>query len=247
MASRPVLTGNSLSPAAGIASDTPSYTLLGHWLERTRASRGHTLSDVQHILGLSETSLIYLRRAKGRLRASTRTALAAYLDVDVETIPLLCTTPAPAFTGANLRRHPHHDEYSRLAQEMDRVSRSRGHRLTDIVDELGVSSGTVWHIRRVGVAVRMRTAATVAHYIGCTPHDVQRWAQEAAVRTVVYPQITHVGTQYHPTISVDRGCERCPYLTPCRRDVLDRDGFAWCERLIAVDLDSEHLTLSRDA
>lgn len=70
--------------------------------------------------------------------------------------------------------------------------------------------------------------------------------REPVVRIAAYPQSTFVGTQYRPTVSVDRGCERCPYLEPCRRDVVGRDGFAWCEQLIAVDLAIEHHTVNRD-
>ena len=70
--------------------------------------------------------------------------------------------------------------------------------------------------------------------------------REPVVQAAAYPLPTFVGTQYRPAVSVDRGCERCPYLEPCRRDVVERDGFAWCEQLIAVDLDIEHHTVNRD-
>jgi len=32
-------------------------------------------------------------------------------------------------------------------------------------------------------------------------------------------------------------CDRCRHRAECARDVLERDGFAWCEELLRVDLD----------
>ncbi len=61
------------------------------------------------------------------------------------------------------------------------------------------------------------------------------------------PITTFVGTKYHETVSVTRltrgrrgrpgGCDTCPYLPGCLYDVIVRDGFAWCEDLIPLDLD----------
>jgi len=51
------------------------------------------------------------------------------------------------------------------------------------------------------------------------------------------PFTTSAGTKYHPTVKVAKGCNGCPYRVTCRRDVVERDGLAWCEDVIPADLD----------
>lgn len=51
------------------------------------------------------------------------------------------------------------------------------------------------------------------------------------------PLKTYVGTKYEETVDPGSvGCERCPFFVDCHEDVVERDGFAWCEDVIAVDL-----------
>jgi len=55
------------------------------------------------------------------------------------------------------------------------------------------------------------------------------------------PLYTFIGTKYVQTVAKPGPrwpkCKDCPYLEGCTRDVLERDGFAWCEDVIRVDLD----------
>ncbi len=50
------------------------------------------------------------------------------------------------------------------------------------------------------------------------------------------PRMTHVGIQWRQTIRIQGGCDECPFLAGCRRDVFERDGLAWCESVSEGDL-----------
>ena len=60
------------------------------------------------------------------------------------------------------------------------------------------------------------------------------------------PLRTFVGVKYEETVDTEgHACEHCPFLEDCREDVYFRDGFAWCEEAIPVDLDPAHRTVGR--
>jgi len=54
------------------------------------------------------------------------------------------------------------------------------------------------------------------------------------------PLFTAVGTKYVPTLremhKIYGGCAACPVLEMCSTDVHERDGYAWCEELLDIDL-----------
>jgi transcriptional regulator with XRE-family HTH domain len=224
--------------------------LLGQWLERVRASRNHTWRDVSRIAGLTEGSLLSIACGIHRpARAATRAALAAYLDIDPDTVLLLADAPAEAgFRPESLttRYRRLHAVRNRLAQELDAVREDRSHTLAQVAAIVGLASqATVMaRYRKIGARMTPATASGIAAYLDVSVAQVLAWADEPAAPTACYPQPTWVGTQYHPPIEA-AGCVACRFLDPCRRDVLERDGFAWCERLIPVDLDPDHATQVR--
>lgn len=59
---------------------------------------------------------------------------------------------------------------------------------------------------------------------------------EVDLDEIELPVNTGSGIKYRETVDPgELGCYRCPYLQECREDVLERDGFAWCEDLIPED------------
>ena len=67
---------------------------------------------------------------------------------------------------------------------------------------------------------------------------------------VALPLRTFNGVKFHETVGPPpRGkgntCDRCQYQAGCALDVLERDGFAWCEELLPVDLDPSYVETNR--
>lgn len=62
------------------------------------------------------------------------------------------------------------------------------------------------------------------------------------VTSSTFPLLTFNGIKYRATVPKPKrgrwtSCDKCPYREGCTEDVLRRDGFAWCEELLPVDLD----------
>jgi hypothetical protein len=225
--------------------DEHEYTLLGQWLDEVRLSRGERIVDACASIGIYQPTWLRARTPGKYLQEVTKVAFAHYLDVDPETVDLLWRMPAdPAFQPMGLGGMDRED-LSRLAQEIDAVRRLQGDTLEAVAESVGVGAGWMSHLRTIGANAYERTWCRIAEYVGCTVEQARTWAQEPPLQEVSYPQPTFVGTKYHPTVAVDAGCERCPFLEPCRLEVLERNGFAWCEDVIPVDLDPEYKTVSR--
>ncbi len=229
-----------------------SGTLLSYWLDVVRAGRGQRMEDVAAEIRVHWSTLMTTRqlRTKRPPRQHVREGLAVYLDVQPETIMLLWSVAVTHNSVAD-RRHIHsgvREDYSRLAQEIDAVRLRLGHTMADVGEICDLSGPTTIAIRRQGARMHLRTATELANYMGVTVDQVRDWAQQPPLLELSYPLTTFVGTLYHPPLpfEISGSCDRCPFAGPCAYDTSrERDGFAWCERLLPVDLDLEQVPVSR--
>jgi hypothetical protein len=221
------------------------YTLLGQWLELVRAGRGQTIAEACAEIGIGTNTWVAARSISEWTWSSVIGKLAGYLDVAPDAIEILGSLPAdPGFIPTDFRDRV--DDRSHLGQEIDRARERRDHAtVPQAAETLGVSQVTLWKMRRVGYSTWDRIWERIADYVGCTPKEAEAWAQEAERPEISYPQATLIGIKYHPTVNVSGSCEVCPFLSPCRHDVVERDGFAWCEDMLPVDIDPNQKTKQR--
>ena len=164
------------------------------------------------------------------------------------------------------RVHVAETTYTLLGQWLEAVRLSRRQMARDTCWLAGVSR-TTWRRIVNGEARRLYrpVAEALAAYLDLDPATVELlvslpadldFAPSGNVGTAALKELrevsgpplplqTWIGVKRYPTIAWDRGCNSCPVLDPCRRDVLERGGFAWCEELLPVDLDVEEQTVSR--
>lgn len=211
-----------------------THTLLWQWAEQTRRSRGQTVSEVCAELGVSETTWRRLRTRRHWMRTEAKCAFSEYLGVSHGTLELLWSSPGdPDYDATSMHAAP---PESRLGQEIDRARGSQSD--DDLGDELGVSGTTVARYRTLGVSGREYVWQSIARFLNVSVQQTTAWAEEPAAPEPVYPQPTWIGIKYHPTVTLTErvNCERCRFVSPCRTEVVEREGFAWCEALHPVDM-----------
>jgi hypothetical protein len=226
----------------------PEMTLLGQWLEETRVNRGQTVEAVAESLGIHVMTWMRAREPGLYLQKRIRHIFSEYLDVSTDVVDRLYRTPGmpdyetPRLPGGRIQ------PLSRLGREIDAICRRRGLKLRGFAERFNIHPVNLSKLRALGATAGMATWARLAEAFLTTPEQIAAWAQEPAPETG-YPRATWIGTKYHPTIRINGriSCETCPFRAECERDVKERDGFAWCEELIPVDLDPDHVTVSREA
>lgn len=132
-------------------------------------------------------------------------------------------------------------ELSDFGKILDDIRHERGDRLIDVARQCDTHENTIMDLRRYPMRIKLgeNLLSALAAYTRMTTADIldAMYDSPGTPRNVTYPLITHIGIKYSATVRLDMaGCQRCPHLDACRRDVIERDGFAHCEGLIGADM-----------
>jgi transcriptional regulator with XRE-family HTH domain len=219
---------------------TKTHTLLGEWLETIRAGRGMTAQAQSDAIGIAWETLSKLREGGQWLHTQTRDKISAYLDVDSDVVRTLWEMELPGpppIHDARAQQARVREDLSRLGYEIEQARSRSNETLQDVADAIGSAGSYLSELRRMNRrTMHDATAERLADYLDVEPGEVRAWSRQPAPVVPALPIMTGSGTKYHPTVDVGEvSCARCPFKAPCRYEVVHRDGFAWCERLIPED------------